>query len=164
MKAKRKIPLIFSCFPLMFCAFASTSLRCEWAFMACCRDLHPATWYLGFSFTENLPKVKWHVDMIVTGIVILVIALILHRFFAICYPMQVKSICTTRRAKIIIPILWIISAACGSPALFSMVRTEKLYSCLKLKLKFTGTHGFFPLSHQKHSTFQFFSNCQYWTI
>ena len=39
--------------------------------------------------------------------------------------MKVKSICTARRAKIIILILWIISAACGSPAIFSMVSMGK---------------------------------------
>ena len=30
------------------------------------------------------------------------------RFFAICFPMKVKTICTTQRAKLVVPLLWVI--------------------------------------------------------
>ena len=39
--------------------------------------------------------------------------------------MKVKSICTTRRTKIVIPILWIISAAYGMPTIFIMVSEQQ---------------------------------------
>ena len=48
-----------------------------------------------------------------------------YRFLAICYPMKVKSICTTRRAKIVIPIPWIISATNGLPPIFLTVREQQ---------------------------------------
>ena len=44
------------------------------------------------------------------------------RFFAICYPMKVRTICTTRRAKIVIPILWITGIAISIPMGFDQVR------------------------------------------
>ena len=52
------------------------------------------------------------------------------RFFAICYPMKVKSICTTRRAKTVIPILWIISASFGWPYILIMVCKFLYFACI----------------------------------
>ena len=37
------------------------------------------------------------------------------RFFAICYPMKVKTICTNQRAKLVIPVLWIAGFIAGIP-------------------------------------------------
>ena len=37
------------------------------------------------------------------------------RFFAICFPMKVKTICTTRRAKLVIPLLWVIGFIMSIP-------------------------------------------------
>ena len=50
----------------------------------------------------------------------------MNRFFAICYPMHVKSICTTRRAQIAIPFLWIISAALSLPNAIIQVSIENI--------------------------------------
>ena len=53
------------------------------------------------------------------------------RFFAICYPMKVKSMCTTRRAKIVILTLWIVSFSVSLPFGFTQVCEVDLGSTLK---------------------------------
>ena len=65
------------------------------------------------------------------------------RFFAICYPMKVKSICTTRRAKIIIPILWIVSALYSIPNMFFLVRYIYIYIYIFFFKVFGGHMSFF---------------------
>ena len=47
--------------------------------------------------------------------------IVLSRFFAICFPMKVKTICTTRRAKIVIPGLWLAAILCALPEYFTKV-------------------------------------------
>ena len=39
------------------------------------------------------------------------------RYFAICHPMKVKTICTTKRAKLVIAVLWIVALICAAPEL-----------------------------------------------
>ena len=42
--------------------------------------------------------------------------------------MKVKTICTTRRAKLVIAVLWIVATICAIPEIFTRVRTtEKIY-------------------------------------
>ena len=71
-----------------------------------CRELHE---------TSRVISIKFHITNVYTWLSKFC------RFFAICYPMKVRSICTTRRAKIVILVLWIISAAYGLPIIFTQV-------------------------------------------
>ena len=49
--------------------------------------------------------------------------LFLLRYFAICHPMKVKTICTTRRAKLVIAVMWIVAMICAVPEIFTRVGT-----------------------------------------
>ena len=43
------------------------------------------------------------------------------RFFAICFPMKVRTICTTRRAKLVIPVLWLAGYVVAIPRQINLV-------------------------------------------
>ena len=50
---------------------------------------------------------------------------LIFRYFATCHPMKVRTICTTRRAKLVIAVMWIVAMICAVPEIFPRVSTAE---------------------------------------